>query len=562
MKKVLFFAAAAAMMTACSNTDELTGLQVQENNQQTPIAFDVYAGKTITRAGLPGGKYTEGTQVYYGITNKSITAGSHAEAGFGVFGYYTNNDHFDTNSSIPNFMYNQPVVYDGTISTPAWTYEPAKYWPNEFGNSAQSDDVDYLSFFAYAPFVDVTYNTGIPVAKRLAGADAGAVAADPENLILDADALKLIGAPEDNFADWKAANYATATEDEARAALQTKLDEQLQKFNITQLNKNTQTGDPIVKYVVDTKPATSVDLLWGVAQHENGYKGENGEVITEGNPYVDLTKQDDVTKKIKWYFKHALAQINVQIVQANDAVTAATYDPANSSKIGTEGDGTVEAKKLSGVFVRSITFNGFAMKGALNLHSEPVPATGTVANAKPNWLAYDGTNEIQFEPVTFHDGLKDGKEGTTNNIQKGEGTCVLNPELIQKTSVADAGELANQGIPTDAYINLFDGANGDETAPIYVIPSGEPLDITINYDVETIDENLAGLLSDNINHGSAINNVITKTDILKSLPIKTIEPGYSYTIKIIVGLESVKFDVDVTKYEVVADSEIDLPANH
>ena len=79
MKKVLFFAAAAAMMTACSNTDELTGLQVQENNQQTPIAFDVYAGKTITRAGLPGGKYTEGTQDFYGITNKSLTEGSHAK---------------------------------------------------------------------------------------------------------------------------------------------------------------------------------------------------------------------------------------------------------------------------------------------------------------------------------------------------------------------------------------------------------------------------------------------------------------------------------------------------
>ena len=562
MKKVLFFAAAAAMLTACSNTDELTGLQVQENNQQTPSAFDVYAGKTITRAGLPGGKYTEGTQDFYGITNKSLTEGSHAKAGFGVFGYYTNNDHFDTNSSIPNFMYNQPVVYDGTISTPAWTYEPAKYWPNEFGNAAQSDDVDYLSFFAYAPFVDVTYNTGIPVAKRLAGTDAGAVAADPENLILDADALKLIGAPETTFADWKAANYATATEDEARTILQTKLDEQLQKFNITQLNKNTQTGDPIVKYVVDTKPATSVDLLWGVAQHDNGYVGEHLETIAEGNPYVDLTKQADVTKKIKWYFKHALAQINVQIVQANDAVTAAPYAPSTSSKLGTEGDGTVEAKTLSGVFVRSITFNGFAMKGALNLHSEPVGTGGTVANAKPNWLAYDGTNEIQFEPVTFHDGLKDGKEGTTNNIQKGEGTCVLNPVLIQKTSVADAGELANKGIPTDAFINLFDGANGDATAPIYVIPSGEPLDITINYDVETIDENLAGLLSDNINHGSAINNVITKTDILKNLSIKTIEPGYSYTIKIIVGLESVKFDVEVTKFEVEADSQIELPANH
>lgn len=560
MKKVLFFAAAAAMMAACSNTDELTSLQnVPENNQQAPIAFDVYAGKTVTRAGLPGGVTVEAGKNIYGVTTSSLATGIHSKAGFGVFGYYTSNDRFDTNSSTPNFMYNQPVTYDGTVTTPAWTYEPAKYWPNEFGDAAQSDDVDYLSFFAYAPFVDVTYNTGIPVAKTLAGTDEAAVNADPENKILDADALKLIGAKETTFAAWKTANYDALSEDEARTILQTLLDEQLQKFNITQLNKNTQTGDPIVKYVVDTKPATSVDLLWGVAQHDNGYKGEHGEEIVEGCPYVDLTKQNDVTKKIKWYFKHALAQVNVQIVLANDAKTAATYDPATGKPLGTEGDGTLEAKKLSGVFVRSITFNGFAMKGALNLHSEPATSVG---NAKPYWLAYDGTNEIQFEPVTFHDGLKDGKEGTTNNIQKGEGKCVLNPVLIQKSSVAGTGALANQGIPTDAYVNLFDGANGDVTAPIYVIPSGEPLDVTIAYDVETIDENLAGLLSDNINHGSAIQNVISKTDILQGTAMPTIEPGYSYTIKIIVGVESVKFDVVVTPYTTVDAKEIDLPANH
>ena len=41
--------------------------------------------------------------------------------------------------------------------------------------------------------------------------------------------------------------------------------EKIQKYNIISVNKNNATGDPIIKYVVDTDPATSVDLLFGVA---------------------------------------------------------------------------------------------------------------------------------------------------------------------------------------------------------------------------------------------------------------------------------------------------------
>ena len=554
MKKVLFFACAAAMLAACSNTDELATLQNVQNAQGTEVNFDVYASRT-TRAGLPGGFATPN----YGVTLTSLKTGQHKDAGFGVFGYYSSNSEYDANSSTPNFMYNQPVTWSGSV----WTYSPVKYWPNEYGTGANSDDVDRVSFFAYAPFTDVTYSTGVPVAKTVV-----TTVTDPETEISEADALTLLGATEATKADWET-NHPGLD-------FQATLNDQVQNLNITQLNKNTQTGDPIVKYVVDTKPSTSVDLLWGVAADGtltlgNDYVGEDGKTVKGGSCFVDLTKQNDVTKKVNWNFKHALAAINVQIVAAVDDVTQpANYDPTTtpSKEIGTEGDGTVD--NWTGVFVRSISFNGFAMKGALDLYSDDV---NSVADAQPKWKAYDGNNDLQFETVTFYDGLKDGKEGTENNIQKSEGISLLNPDLLQASSKEVAGvwrlqgqgilPTKDKGIPHNQFINLFDGANGDATAPIYVIPSGEQLDIQLAYDVETIDENLYGLLSDNVAHGSNIENIIYKTDVLSGATMPTIEAGYTYTIKIIVGLESVKFDVEVTPWdETTPDSQIGLPENH
>ena len=39
-----------------------------------------------------------------------------------------------------------------------------RYWPNETGSNAESQSVDRLSFFAYAPWVEVTPATGIVTA--------------------------------------------------------------------------------------------------------------------------------------------------------------------------------------------------------------------------------------------------------------------------------------------------------------------------------------------------------------------------------------------------------------
>ena len=556
MKKVLFFAAAAAMMAACSNTEELEGFQVQKDNQETPVNFDVYAGKAATRSGLPGGyDATEG----YGLTTNTLQTGRHSAAGFGVFGFYTSNSEYDTNSSTPNFMYNQQVKYNATKT--AWTYEPVKYWPNEFGNAAVSDDVDHVTYFAYAPWQKVTVNTGVPVLP-----DFSATSTDPAKAFLD-DYLaaltddkvaELLG-----YADYTAMKTAlgdaaaAAAVADFKAAQEQALIERMsdQKLNITQMTRNTASGDPVIKYVVDMHPNSSVDLLWGVAADSNykGIKDKDGNAtstVKAGDPYIDLTKQGDVAGKVKWNFKHALARLNVQICTVVDKKTPGE----GTIEIGTMGNGKVDG--ATKVWLRSIKFtNGFAQKGALNLNSDPVAASiaddaDRVKAALPKWLDYDGSSELAFEDVILFDGLKDGKEGTANNIQKSETPTGINPILTQVSN-------SNAGVPIKL-TNLFDGAL-TANDPIFVIPDPnqtEEMQVTVVYDIETADKRLATKLSDGVTPGSAIENVITKSTGL------TIKPGYAYVLKIYLGIESVKFDVEVQPWIVATDgTEVELPAN-
>jgi len=494
MKKYLFFAAAAALLTACSSEELVTPVK---QAQDQALSFEVYTSRAITRAGAAGNDFA--TNGYYGWK----TADLRGDEGFGVFGYFTNDGDFDSDKSTPNFMYNQQVKDTETdkAQSAKWTYDPVKYWPNEFGNGAESDETDKLTFFAYAPWVDVTVSNGVPVA------------------------------PQD------------------------------QEKNITQLSKNTATGDPIVKYVVDTDPATSVDLLWGVAANNTSYTPISGSSKPDaGSCFIDLVKEDVADNgKISWNFKHALARLNVQIVAAVDVETnggaydptdpTTWYDPSTSKQIGTEGDGTVDGHTK--VWVRSIALSGFTMKGALNLHSDDVTS---VAAAEPNWKNYDGVTELTYDDaVTFYDGLKDGKElneDNSINVQKNENPTGLNTIIT--------AEDPTTCLPTAAYVNLWQTAGtADPNAPIYVIPTNEQMDIAIVYDVETEDDALSGTLS-NGHKGSSIENKIFKTAVFPA-----IEAGKAYQVKIIVGLTSVKFEAVVTDWDEDPNlnADVELPKN-
>ena len=506
MKKLFFFAVAAAALVACSNEE----LSVQENNLNTneaPVTFDVYTPRAMTRGGGVAGD----------LTNANI-----GTAGFGVFAYYTAGEQYDAKAT-PNFMYNQKVTATTSAENPAtpatqWTYEPVKYWPNEFGSAAMSDEVDYVTFFAYAPWTNIEPSTGNIIPKT--GTDV------------------------------------------------TESVEHQQKFNIISVNKNTATGDPIIKYVVDTDPATSVDLLWGVAAADadkvyspidGGTNGQNKDVkIEAGKPFLNLVKPNNPrSDRLMFNLKHALAKVKVTIDYIKDDFTPSeSYDV--DSNDGKPTDPKIDAKTTR-IFVRSFKMSGFATKGALNLNNSEQTIPG-----EPLWKDYDGVKDLSFEDVVFQDGRKDGKEGETNGAQNNETPQGLNPNIVENygswAETPEAGKTKKNPGVTETPQNLFGGSETANGGFFYVIPrnDGSPVDVTIAYDVETIDDALAGKLSDGETHGISIENIISKTDIFGGLDFKA---GYQYEVNIHIGMTSVKIEATVTDWVDTGKTDVELPDN-
>lgn len=113
MKKIHYLAICllATGLAACTQNEEIVSLE-----NQKAITFDTYVGRdAATRASV-------------------IDIDALKTSGFGVLGYYTEDDWEET--ATPNFMYNQQV------SGANWTYAPLKYWPA----------TGKISFFAYAPY--------------------------------------------------------------------------------------------------------------------------------------------------------------------------------------------------------------------------------------------------------------------------------------------------------------------------------------------------------------------------------------------------------------------------
>ena len=504
MKKLFLFAMAAVALASCSESDELALSQAQQEAGRGEVAFSVYANRT-TRAGKEG---------VMDMTNLQ-----NADAGFGIFGYHTNNSLYDPQNSEPNFMYNQRVTWNTDENK--WTYDPVKYWPNEFGENAVSNDIDYVSFFAYAPYVEFDPISGVALV--------------PEMPVPETD------------------EPLTPEEESQMEQLKEQLKNQIQWKNITGASRNGDKGDPFIRYMVDTNPSTSVDLMWGVAA-DNSFQGLANPAVTskEGECFINLSKQIGVNQTINWRFHHALAKLDVQIIAACDVATEGTteYAPAADA---------IRVDDSTRVYLRWIEFSGFAMSGALSLNSKAPQA---------HWLNYDGATELKSTTIRFNDGLLNGKEGILDNVNPNEVVLgALNPELIEEPTPLvnpdDAQKPAwlakNKGIPTDKYANVFKGATENKTS-FYVIPTNAPLTINMLYDIETMDTQLNKYLSDGVTPGARISNEITK-----ELRDVKIEAGKAYTIKIVVGLESVKVNVEEVKGWENATGEdgekVDMPYN-
>lgn len=486
-KSYLMLAAAAALFAACSNDDGVAEAQKAEQQVaagEVPVGFSAYVNRSTTRGGATGDVTTDAL---------TTTAGDIKTAGFGVFAYHTNSDVYDQTFT-PNFMYNQQVTY----STDYWTYFPIKYWPNEFGANAASEDVDKVSFFAYAPYVAVTATTG-------------KVTAD---------------------ADW----------------------------GIVGMKSNSAAGDPMVKYMASFYTDQQVDLVWGTVSSTAATSkwakknGGDAQVVTAGMPWLDIqhpnaTSSTDrkTAQKVDFDFKHALARLNVTVDTKANSTSAAS--PLNDIA------GPASATK---VFIRSVTFEGFDMKGALNLNNT---TAGTA-----QWYNFDCLSELNNgNEVTIKDGRTDGKEGVTAATKE---LAAINPVFVQSAvwGSAAAGVTGSAG-------NLFKKTTAAADAPtdhIYVIPNGDPLKVTIEYDVLTADDNLNGKLNDGTTKGSVVKNVITRYITLESTggsitPTGAIKlaNGMKYTIALHLGLNSVEFNASVTPWPTTAEADgADLPHNN
>lgn len=411
----MVMALSAVLLTGCVAGDDydLTGNERSEGDGQ--VRFGAYLHRTTSRAGYEG----------------ELNTGVLQTEGFGVIAFYTDDMQYDQ-LSVPNFMYNQKVTFNTTGSV--WDYAPVKYWPNESGT-------DKLTFFAYAPWIEVSTLTGHAV---------------------------------DGLAE-----------------------------GIAALTRPNHVGDPMVSYYASLDPARRVDLCWAIPQR-------------------DRQRPTATDYKVPLTFYHALASLNVQVKA--EAINDTPYS--------------------THIYVRSVTFEGLARKGMLNLNS-----TNTSA---PQWFDLSGKGDPGVENVTVYDGRLDGKEGRA--ASGNEVPASLNTKVVQ-------GADATAGV-TVTPCNLFSSVTATE--PVYVIPTGEPLRVTIVYDVETADAKLVGqYLSDGTTNGSSVENritayVMTTGDSPEQI---TLEAGKKYTVTLNLGLRTVDVTASVTPWADGTSGEADLPGD-
>ena len=427
---------ALLFLTACS--EAIVTLPEEEKTPADVVAFDAYLNRTTSSAGTRAGRTGAigSTSTLQGISD-----------GFGVFAFHGNDDWlYASGTQQPDFMYNQQVTYE----TDHWEYSPLKYWPNETGSDAVSYNTDRLSFFAYAPYVAVTPETG------------------------------------------ELTTAYTGTECTT---------------GITAMSNHHHQGDPWVQYVVNYDASNQVDLCWA-----------------DVNDNTLNQKKHNIGNPVQLNFHHALSAINVQI----DAVVDALGSPGSALDDNTR------------IYMRSVTFEGFAATGALNLYNR---VSGT-----PRWIGNYGQGQIGMDDVTIYDGRRDRHEGSGANAN--EWPIGLNADIIQSGPYTVSGgdiTSAPRGV-TNTAVNLFTppGTGTDEAklaAPVYVIPNGQPLRVTVAYDVETYDPSLKyQRLSDDQTYGSSVPNVISSWVRLGGDNL-VLEAGKQYTISLHLGMTSVKVDV-------------------
>lgn len=343
MKKTIFSMAAATvlLMGSCAQSEDSE--RPSEKTQDVPVLFSTYVGKSpVVKAG--------------GVTGE-ITGLDDLTSGFGVFAYYTDDSDFNQAGSIPNFMYNQMVEKTGE-------YSPVKYWPNEVydvpdngipeGTTPHAGK-DKLTFFAYAPFTDVT--------------TAGAV--------------------------------------------KTSLKEDSKEVGITAITNNEATGAPVISYTCASKAANFVDLMYAeenVTTNRNQLKPAVGSKIAFTFKHA-LAK---IAFKIQGVFDKTSAPGETKAAETTITVTDLKLE--SDAKVGNTGkldlaDNTWKEVSTSGLDMELLT------GGSFEVDETAKDLTDASALFIPGTDEATFTVTITYEVATTDANVKGGKAVVVNKIK-------------------------------------------------------------------------------------------------------------------------------------------------
>lgn len=459
-----------------------------------------------------------------------------ADYGFGVIAYHTNTADWagTSNTTIPNFMWNEWVTYNTTNTS--WTYSPVKFWPNDFATATAVDNKEgedenkvatgsqnggKVSFFAYAPYVPVTTT---------------------------------------------AVTYKNKTASQESTAATT---------GITAITANTQGAEPQVYYVLGAADVeNAVDLLWGLRGNSSGYQLASGDGTTAntdaasvGDYNVNLTKQS-VSEKVNFLFKHALAKVGGHTPSTDPAGLQTGLQVVLDIDDGSLDGGVKESSTITGGTKEKetlVTVNSIEIYDQKSAVDASVTSSSSTSN-----LVKEGWFNIATGAWDLTAGETSIQTGATYSTKVGTGpgdTGTLNADIAEPSDLTklsynstyttypwknDATEMPGvTTTPQDVYTATSD------VPSLLLIPSAttaQTLVVRIKYTVRTYDPNLATTA----NNDGATNGTWTKVEQTITneveIPANSLQSNKYYKLLIHLGLTSVKFTASVVDWEEAAGS--------
>lgn len=277
---------------------------------------------------------------------------------------------------------------------------------------------------------------------------------------------------------------------------------------ITAFSANTATGDPKVSYTVATKPSESVDLLWGVVPTAWKYKDVAGNTYNSTGAYNLLPLKNlvkpDVDTRMKFLFLHALSRLGVNVIAAVD-------QQAPGGELDSQTKITIQSVTITETTPTKL----MASSAVLNLNNVSAGVANWESRTISSFaLTIDDDNELESS-------LRWGSSKTDTWTNK-------------------------EGVVTAKEKPLIEGGKYFMLIPTEGVAQ---LSINIKYTVLTKDVALDG-------NYSKVDNDITKTVNLQ------FKNGEAYTLKLILGMTSVKLDAEVQTWAVQDATPVDLPKNN